>query len=116
MIDRVGADQFAIYVVAIAVRARHAFFASLLHNLNRVRRAMPGEIRSHLNAYNDVLVDLLIARIISMMKTTYVNICEDPGIFEFLPPRSAATTPPNEVLASAAGVAALFHILSGKLT
>ena len=44
-----------------------------------------------------------------MLKTTYINIGSDPSIMEFLPPHSVATTPPNEQLADAAGVAAWHH-------
>ena len=42
-------------------------------------------------------------------ETTYINIGADPSIMEFLPPHSVATTPPNELLADAAGAAAWHH-------
>ena len=49
-------------------------------------------VRCVLNAYNDVLVNPIIARIISMLKTVYRNISEDPSVLESWPPRPAATT------------------------
>ena len=113
VIDRIGIDAFNVYIVSIALRARHALLASMLQNINRLRSAayqqIDNSIRGRLNAYNDVLIDPIMARIISMLKTTYINIGGDPSIMEFLPPYSANTTPPNELLADAAGAANWWH-------
>lgn len=68
IIDRIGVDTLNIYIVSLALRARHALLASMLQNINRLRSAayqqLDNSVRSRLNAYNDVLVDPIIARII----------------------------------------------------
>ena len=39
IIDRIGVDTFNIYIVSLALRARHALLASMLQNINRLRSA-----------------------------------------------------------------------------
>lgn len=109
VIERVGIATFRTYIVALCIRFRHALGSSLLNAINKERnndyRAMAATVRIHLNQYTDILVDSIGARIISILKTIYLNLTIEPAVFSFLGSYNAATFLPTEQFRDDAGAA-----------